>query len=138
MDRPTIFFYFLINKNMASIIITSQPASLTAVPGQNTTFSVTPSADFTSASYSYQWKVNTVDIAGATNSTYFIDPVVGDNGKSFTVSVSALSGSALQATALSDAAVLTVVAESGPFDKFALYPETGKERFLRLRNLGYV
>ena len=124
---------------MASVILTSQPVSLTAVPGQNTTFSVTPSADFAPVSYRYQWKLNTVDIAGATNSTYFIDPVIGDSGKSFTVSVSALSGASLQATVLSNpATVLTVVAETNIFSKFALYPETGVERFRRLRNLGYV
>jgi len=125
---------------MTNIIITTQPVAASVVPGQNVTFSVTPSADFSPASYSYQWKVNTVNIAGATSSTYFIDPVLGDNSKSFTVSVSALSGSPLQAvaTVLSDAAVLTVTAETDVYAKFALYPETGKERFLRLRHLGYI
>jgi len=124
---------------MASVILTSQPVSLTAVPGQNITFSVTPSADFAPVSYLYQWKLNTVNIAGATNSTYFIDPVIGDSGKSYTVSVSALSGASLQATVLSNpATVLTVVAETSIFAKFARYPESGEERFRRLRNLGYV
>lgn len=123
---------------MANVILTSQPTSLTAVPGQNSTFSVVASANFSSATYSYQWKVNTVNISGATSSSYTIDPVIGDNGKLFTVSVSALSGAVAQATVLSNAAILTVTAESSPFDKFAVYPETGKERFLRLRNLGYV
>jgi len=124
---------------MASVILTSQPVSLTAVPGQNTTFSVTPSADFTPVSYTYQWKLGGVNIPGATNSTYFIDPVIGNSGNSYTVSVSALSGAFVQATADSfPAAVLTVVAETNIFSKFALYPETGEERFKRLRNLGYV
>lgn len=125
---------------MANVIITSQPTAASVVPGQNVTFSVTPSADFSPVSYAYQWKANTVNIAGATTVSYGIDPVIGDNTKSFTVSVSALSGSPLQAvaTVLSDAAILTVNAEASPFDKFAVYPETGKERFLRLRNLGYV
>lgn len=127
---------------MANVILTTQPASLTAVPGENSTFSVVASADFSTATYAYQWKVNTVNISGATNSSYTLDPVIGDDSKSFTVSVSALSangsGVVSQATVLSNAAVLTVIAETGPFDKFAIYPESGKERFLRLRNLGYV
>lgn len=125
---------------MANIIITTQPAAVSVVPGQNVTFSVVASANFASPSYAYRWAANTVNIAGATSSSYEIDPVIGDNSKSFTVSVSALSGSPLQAvaTVVSNAAVLTVAAEASPFDKFAIYPETGKERFLRLHNLGYL
>jgi hypothetical protein len=125
---------------MPSVIFTTQPTSLSATPGQNTTFSVVPSANFSSVVYSYQWKKDSVNIIGATSSSYFIDPVAGDNGSSFTVAVSALSGTPSQAvaTATSSAAVLTVIDESGIFAKFALYPETGAERFTRLRNLGYV
>lgn len=126
---------------MANVIITTQPASVAVVLGQNTTFSVTPSADFASATYAYQWKLNTVNIAGANSSTYFIDPLLADNGKSFTVAVSALSATASgtfsQATVTSNAAVLTVSADNTVFNKWALYPESGKERFLRMRNLGY-
>jgi hypothetical protein len=125
---------------MPSVIITSQPTSVSVVPGQNTMFSATPSADFAPAIYSYQWKKNGSNISGATSSSYFIEPLLVDNGSSFTVSVSALSGSPLQsvATILSNAAVLTVAADSSLFAKFAIYPESGKERFTRLRNLGYV
>lgn len=127
---------------MATVIISTQPVSLSAIPGQNSTFSVTPSADFATATYAYQWKLNTVNITGANSSSYFIDPVIGDNGKSFTVAVSALSATATgifsQATVTSNAATLTVTAETIPFSNFAIYPETGKQRFLRLRNLGYV
>lgn len=127
---------------MATVILTTQPASLTAIPGQDSTFSVVASADFSSATYVYQWKANTVNISGAIGSSYTIDPVIGDNTKSFTVSVSALSATATgplsQATVLSEAAILTVNAETSPFDKFAVFPETGKQRFLRLHNLGYL
>ena len=126
---------------MANVIIKTQPASIAVVTGQNTTFSVTPSADFASATYAYQWKLNTVNIAGANSSSYFIDPLLTDNGKSFTVAVSALSATASgrfsQATVTSNAAVLTVSADSTVFNKWARYPESGKERFLRMRNLGY-
>ena len=125
---------------MANVIIVSQPVAASVIPGQDVTFSVTPSADFSPVSYAYQWLNYGVDISGATSSTYFIDPVIGNHGSVLSVSVSALSGSPLVAvaTVISVSAVLTVVAESSPFDKFALYPETGKERFARLRNLGYV
>jgi hypothetical protein len=125
---------------MSSVIFTTQPTSLSATPGQNTTFSAVASANFSSAVYSYQWSRNSVNIVGATSSSYFIDPLLADNGSSFTVSVSALSGAPLRAvaTATSSAAVLTVLNESGIFAKFALYPESGVERFTRLRNLGYV
>ena len=123
---------------MATVIITKQPTSVTVIPGQNTTFSVTASADFASPTYKYQWKLGGANISGATDSAYFIDPIAANNGNSYTVSVSALSGTSLQATVLSNAAVLTVTAESSPFDTFAVYPETGAERFKRLRHLGYV
>jgi len=124
---------------MATVILTTNPTSVTVVPGQNTTFSAVASADFAPASYQYQWKLNGADISGATNSSYFIDPVIGNNGNRYTVVVSALSGSTVVATVGSSPdAVLTVLAESSPFDKFAVYPETGEERFKRLRHLGYV
>ena len=125
---------------MPTVIITNQPASVTVVPGQNTTFSVNASADFSPATYAYQWKRGGVNIPAATTSKYFIEPVIGDNQSSFTVSVSALSGTPLQsvATVNSTTATLSVVADTDIFGKFAIYPESGKERFTRLRHLGYV
>jgi len=127
---------------MATVIIQTQPTAASAIPGQNTTFTVVPSANFIPVAYTYQWKVNTVNISGATSSSYMIDPVAGDNTKSFTVLVNALSagpsGNVSVANVTSNAAVLTVVAESRPFSNFAVYPETGQERFRRLRHLGYV
>lgn len=129
---------------MASVIIQTQPVSVSVIPGQDTTFSVIPSANFAPVTYSYQWKLDTTNIVGATATSYFIDPILTDSAKSFTVSVSALSAApqlsatVAVATVLSDAAVLTVSAESAPFSHFAKYPETGVQRFRRLRHLGYV
>lgn len=125
---------------MPSVIITKQPASVTTVPGQNTTFAVTPSADFSPASYAYQWCLSGVNIPGATSSTYFIDPLLTDNGALFTVVVSALSGSPLTsvATVTSNEVTLTVAADAGPYKHWAIYPESGEERHARLRHLGYV
>ena len=125
---------------MATVIIKNQPASVTAVPGENTTFFVIPSADFSPASYAYQWLRDNVNINGATSSSYFIDPLSADNGASFTAAVSALSGSPLTtvATVTSNPAVLTVAADAGPYQFWAVYPESGEERHTRLRHLGYV
>ena len=123
---------------MANVIITSQPANATANPGQNTTFFVVASSDFTSVTYEYQWKNGSANISGATSSSYTIDPTSANNGNQFAVTVSALSGGSVVATAVSNNATLTITPEATPFDKFAVYPETGKERFLRLHHLGYV
>lgn len=127
---------------MSNIIITTQPQSVAAVPGQNTTFSVVASANFSPVTYLYQWRVGTapaVAIPGATNSTYFIDPVLADNGKTFSVLVSGLSANGVvRDVETSSGAVLTVTADTGRFAKFARGSESGEERFKRLRNLGYI
>jgi hypothetical protein len=126
----------------STIVIQTQPQSVSVIVGQDTTFTVVPSSNFIPSSYAYQWRVGGVAIAGATSSSYSIDPVIGDGNKSFTVSVSALSSTAggfvSVANVTSNAAVLTVSADAGIFKNFAVYPETGEQRFLRLRNLGYV
>lgn len=125
---------------MATIIQT-QPASLTAVPGQNSTFSVVASSDF-SAIYTYQWKLSsglTVStISGATSSTYVFDPLITDSGKKFLVQLSALSGATVVATLTSNAALITVIEDVKPFDVYDLGTETGRERHRRLHLLGYI
>ncbi len=123
---------------MGNITITSFTGSVTVVPGQNTTFSVTASANFAPVSYLYQWSVDSNPIPGATSSSYFIDPVLSDDGKVFVVSVSGLSAGSLQETVTSDDAVLTVNSDESRFSKFARGNESGEERFRRLRNLGYI
>jgi len=115
-----------------SVIITSQPASLTAVPGQDSTFSVTASANFTPVTYNYLWSNS------ATTQTITIDPLIGDNGNTYSVAVSALSAGVVQATVNSSTATLTVIEDVPPFDVFDLESETGRERHLRLRLLGYI
>ena len=127
---------------MASIIITTQPSSVTVVPGKDTTFSVVGSADFTPVSYGYQWEVGGVPISGATSNSYFIDPLMSDDGKVFSVSVSALSTDGVNFVSLasvdSDNATLTVQEDTPPFDKFDSGKETGRDRQRRLRLLGYI
>lgn len=128
---------------MASIIITNQPVSLTAVPGQDSTFTVSASADFTTnRTYSYQWSLSTVsgliDINGATSANYVIDPLMSDSGKVFVASVSALSAGSFYSSVVSDGASLFVQEDVAPFDKYDLGKETGRERHRRLRHLGYI
>jgi len=123
---------------MANITITSFTGSVTAVPGQNTTFSVVASANFSPVTYLYQWNVDSNPISGASSSSYFIDPVSVDSGKTFSVRISGLSAGVLQQAIASSDAVLTLVSEEGRFAKFAKGNESGQERYTRLRNLGYI
>jgi hypothetical protein len=134
---------------MPSVILTSQPSStLSVVPNQNTSFTVAASADF-AASYVYQWKRGASNISGATSSTYAFEPALADNSLVYTCSVSAMSatstGTFAQATVVSTGTTLTVTADSSVYSKWVLgavaavnpSKESGKERFLRMRHLGY-
>jgi hypothetical protein len=122
---------------MANIVITTQPQSVTVAPGQNTTFTVVGSADFSSPIYNYQWERGGTPISGATSNSYTIDPVLGDSGSLFSVSVSALSGAVPLASANSSNATLTVQAGTSIYDRFYVGgKESGQERHRRLRHLG--
>lgn len=131
---------------MAFTFIT-QPQSQSAVPGQNTTFTAQASSnDVTplSAAYTYQWYTSGGSIAaisGATSSSYVFDPVVGNNGLKFFVVSNFLSGSPAETFVeqiTSNLAVLTVAEDVPPFDVYDLGSETGRQRHLRLRHLGYI
>ena len=121
-------------------IISPQPISLTAVPGQDSTFTVGGSADKNNVTYAYQWYLSAgatrTPITGATNTSYTIDPLMGDSGKIFFATVSGTDSVTNMLT--SDNAFLTVIEDVPPFDVYDLGPETGRERHLRLRHLGYV
>lgn len=126
---------------MATIIDTKTPATspVVRVPGQNTTFTVVPSSDFTGATYTYQWLRGTNPIAGATASSYFIDPLMGDNNTVFNVNLSSLNGSTVVDIVNTAATwTLTVQEDIPPYDRLDSGPETGRERFRRLRHLGYI
>jgi hypothetical protein len=127
--------------------ISTQPANITAVPGQNSTFTVVGSSDVNplSAAYTYQWYLSSgatrTALAGETNSSFTIDPVIGDSGKIFFATSTFLSGAPATTyvdTLTSNNALLTVNEDSAPFDVYDVGPETGRERHLRLRLLGYV
>lgn len=122
-----------------SITIKTQPTSaVSAVPGQNITLTVEPSANF-DATFFYQWKKggSQTSIAEANQSSILFDaPASGS--ETYCVSVSALSGGLAVADTTSNTSTITIVDDTTPYAKFAVYPESGSERFLRLRNLGYV
>ncbi|MEJ7677610.1 MAG: immunoglobulin domain-containing protein [Segetibacter sp.] len=81
-------------------VITNQPKSITAAQGSAASFSVTATG---TAPLSYQWRKNSVNISGATNSTYTISPVSTANAGTYSVVVSNASGSVI-----SNNATLTV------------------------------
>jgi len=81
--------------------ITAQPANRTVNSGQTATFSVSATGTGT---LSYQWKKDGNTIGGATSASYTTPATVtSDNGASFTVTVTGISGNVT-----SNAATLTV------------------------------
>src|SRR5882672_5214878 len=87
--------------------ITAQPAGQTVTVGQTATFTVAATG---SAPLSYQWRKNSVAIAGMTSSSYTTPATTtADNGAQFTVVLSNSVGSGS-----SSVAMLTVSAASVP------------------------
>jgi hypothetical protein len=83
--------------------ITTQPANQSVAAGQTATFSVGASG---TAPLSYQWRKNSVNISGATSSSYTTPATTSsDNGEKFDVVVSNSAGNAT-----SNQATLTVSA----------------------------
>jgi regulation of enolase protein 1 (concanavalin A-like superfamily) len=77
-------------------VITTQPASLAAVPGGAVTFSVSAGG---TPPLAYQWQTNAVAVAGATNATLTLAPVQAENFAPYTVLVSNAGGSVLSRVA---------------------------------------
>lgn len=71
-------------------VITEQPENVSVTEPDAAVFSVVATGN----GLTYQWKRNTVDIPGATESTYIIDPTsVSDDGDLFSVTVTNTVGS---------------------------------------------
>jgi len=127
-----------------TVVILTQPANVSAVIGQDLTFSVTPSANFTPTSYYYQWKFDGTNISGANAQTYMRDVVLSDSTKSVVVGISAMLPTAVvgvlsaTATAITSGSTLTITADAFPYNVFQKGKEDGRTRFKRLRHLGYV
>lgn len=131
---------------MAFTFIT-QPQSQSAVPGQNTTFTAQASSNDViplSAAYTYQWYTSGASlnaIAGATSASFTVDPLITDNGNRYAVTSTLLTGAPATTfvqTITSNGAILTVAEDVSPFDVYDVGAETGRQRHLRLRLLGYI
>lgn len=75
--------------------ITQQPVSRSVCVGTAVTFSVTA----TGAGLTYQWRKNSVNIGGATNSSYIISNVVAGDAGNYDVVVTGTCGTVTSATA---------------------------------------
>jgi hypothetical protein len=91
-------------------IITSQPASVAAVPGGSAAFSVLGAG---LPPLGYQWQTNGVAVAGATNATLSIAHVQAADFAPYTVLVSNPGGSALSQVASLTLAVLPAIGSPG-------------------------
>jgi hypothetical protein len=77
--------------------ITSQPTGVSAIVGQNVTFTVSASG---SSSLSYQWRKNGTDILGATSASYTLSSVQLGDAANYSVVVSNSAGTVTSNNAL--------------------------------------
>ena len=120
--------------------------SQSVVPGQDTTFTVVASSnDVTplSAAYTYQWYTSASSgtvTAKVADDSYTFDPLITDNGLAFFATSTFLSGAPATFVEMitSDSAILTVTEDTPPFDVYDVGSETGRQRHLRMRLLGYI
>ncbi|MEY4689319.1 MAG: hypothetical protein RIR76_3342 [Verrucomicrobiota bacterium] len=89
-------------------VISTQPQSQTVTAGAAVTFSVGATG---TAPLAYQWKKGTVDIVGATNSSYSISATVSADAGSYFVTVSNGSG----AVTSNAASLIVSAASSSPY-----------------------
>jgi hypothetical protein len=83
-------------------VLSSSPSSQSVPEGQSFVFSVGVVAG-AAPSFSYQWRVNGADIAGATSSSYSRVAALSDSGSQFSCAVTSVGG-----TTVSGVATLTV------------------------------
>jgi hypothetical protein len=138
---------------MAFVFLTQLSSqSLTAVPGQDITFTLQASSNDVSplsANYTYQWYTSAAgesstlvsSLTSTSTVSYFIDPLISTNGLRVFATSTFLSGA--PATTFvrqitSSQAVITVIEDVPPFNVYDLGTETGRERHRRLRLLGYI
>jgi len=102
LSRTNSAVYKITFTGSGAPVITNQPQSISVPQGNQASFSVTATG---TQPLSYQWRKNTVDISGATNSTYTIAAVVPSDAGNYSVVVTNSAGSVI-----SQDAVLTVTA----------------------------
>ena len=100
LSRANSAVYKITFTGSTAPVITTHPQSISVAEGNPASFTVTASG---SQPLSYQWRKNTININGATNSTYTIPAVSPGDAGNYSVVVSNSAGSAT-----SNDAVLTV------------------------------
>ena len=100
LSRANSAVYKITFTGSTAPVITTQPQSISVAEGSPASFTVTASG---SQPLSYQWRKNTINISGATNSTYNIPAVTPGDAGNYSVVVSNSAGSVT-----SNDAVLTV------------------------------
>jgi glucose/arabinose dehydrogenase len=100
LSRANSAVYKITFTGSTAPIITTQPQSISVAEGSPASFTVTASG---SQPLSYQWRKNTINISGATSSTYTIPSVTTSDAGNYSVIVNNSAGSAT-----SNDAVLTV------------------------------
>ncbi len=91
--------------------ISSQPQSLTVLPGENAAFSVTASG---SSPLSYQWSLNQAVLAGFTNATLSLAGVQAVNAGSYTVTITNTAGAVTSTPAILSLAPLPAILAAKP------------------------
>lgn len=120
------------------IIVKTQPSSTTVYEKGTATFYVAGSAS-ENVTITYQWQTGTnngsySNIANATGSSYSTSPELTNTGTWYRC---ALSAATWQSPAVNSNGVqLSAIADSRVV--YARFGEAGYNRYLRLRNLGYV
>jgi len=100
LSRANSAVYKITFTGSTAPVITTHPQSISVAEGNSASFTVTASG---SQPLSYQWRKNTVNISGATSSTYTIPVVSTGDAGNYSVVVTNSAGSAT-----SNNAVLTV------------------------------
>ncbi len=117
LSRTNSAVYKITFTGSSAPVITNQPQSITVSEGNPASFSVTVTG---TPPLSYQWRKNTVNISGATSSTYTIPSVVPADAGNYSVVVSNSAG-----TVSSNDASLTVTAANQLPTATIITPVTG-------------
>jgi uncharacterized repeat protein (TIGR03803 family) len=96
--------------------LTTQPTNQTVLLGRSASFTVSANG---SAPFQYQWRFNSANIPGATNSIYMIPAVVATNTGNYSVTVTNSAGGVISSNAMLTVIVPPVVS----FQFLAGYPQ---------------
>jgi hypothetical protein len=103
-DNNISIYQNLVPFGMAAPFVSTQPSSTSAIEGGSASFSVTAGG---SGPFSYQWKFNQANIAGATNVTLILNDIHPYQAGKYSVVVANAYGKTISSNA-----VLTVVAQT--------------------------